>query len=271
MRIIRPNKDLSTYLRILVNKFASKDLWQLPQSSKAECLLCRADFKRVSNPASDMLCQGCWQDLPWNTEACATCALPMPQTVDECAACLTNQAHYSQTHYSKTHYSHMHCPLRYEFPADVLIKNYKYRSMRYYLPLLEDIIKATIIVNTPLLEQLDAVIAVPQDPKRAKERPYHVASKLAQTISKLSGLPLLTGKLIKIKSSPAQASLDKAQRLSNLRRCFEIKGDIPERILLVDDVVTTGATAETLASLLRDNGAEHIEVWALARTPSPKH
>lgn len=261
MRIIRPNKDLSTYLRILVNKFASKDLWQLPLRSKAECLLCRADFKRVSNPASDMLCQGCWQDLPWNTEACTTCALPMPQTVDECADCLTNQ----------TYYSHIHCPLRYEFPADVLIKNYKYRSMRYYLPLLEDIIKATLFANTPLLERLDAVIGVPQDPKRAKERPYHVASKLAQSISNISGLPLLTDRLIKIKSSPAQASLEKAQRLSNLRRCFEIRGEIPQRILLIDDVVTTGATAETLASLLRDNGADQIEVWALARTPSPKY
>lgn len=261
MRIIRPDKDLSTYLRILVNRFANQSFWHLPPSNKGLCLLCRANFERSSNAASAMLCSACWQDLPWNTEACASCAVPIEQGLVECASCLKDNHHYH----------HIACPLRYEFPADVIIKNYKYRSMRYYFPLLKDIINASLLANTDLLERLDALIAVPQDPRRAKERPYHVATKIAKSVSKLSGLPLLTDSLIKTKSSPAQAKLAKSQRLRNLRSCFELRGEIPERLLLIDDVVTTGATVETLAKLLQDHGAKHVEVWALARTPVPTY
>jgi len=68
---------------------------------------------------------------------------------------------------------------------------------------------------------------------------------------------------------PPQTGLGRAERLKNLQQAFKIRGTPPPRVAIVDDVVTTGATAEHLAAVLKAAGAEPVLVWALARTPLP--
>jgi ComF family protein len=108
------------------------------------------------------------------------------------------------------------------------------------------------------------VIPTPLHRRRALERGFNQAEILAQIIAKQFNLPLNSKVLRRRKNIKHQASLDRAGRLKNIQGCFQIKN--PElirgrKILLIDDVITTGATLNEQAELLKQNGAEKI--WAL--------
>lgn len=86
-----------------------------------------------------------------------------------------------------------------------------------------------------------------------------MAKRLNLSYRKVAGKRVRTSK---------QQTLSRRERLSNLRKAFRLRTDVTDKyIVLVDDVVTTGATAETLARLLKKHGARRVDVWALARTP----
>jgi predicted amidophosphoribosyltransferase len=85
---------------------------------------------------------------------------------------------------------------------------------------------------------------------------------------------LRTDILLKPNPNKQQATLSKKQRIHNLNECFQINPkvrDLPRRVALFDDVVTTGATIEAAANLLKKKGVEYVAVWSLARTAKPKN
>ncbi len=119
-----------------------------------------------------------------------------------------------------------------------------------------------------LFEGLDYIVPVPLHRKREKQRGFNQAELLGCGLSDLSGLPLLTGVLIKIRNTPAQVSLEAAERETNLRKAFLVKkGEKIDgrKILLVDDVITTGSTLRECAARLRQAGAGEIRALTLAR------
>lgn len=118
--------------------------------------------------------------------------------------------------------------------------------------------------------QADAVCYVPISPKRLQERGFNQAAELAAVLAKQHQLPLL--ELFCAKNADQhQVGADAATRRRQLRRQFSLstQTQLPTRLLLVDDVITTGATLRQLCLLLRKAGVQHIEVCTLLITPAP--
>jgi ComF family protein len=112
----------------------------------------------------------------------------------------------------------------------------------------------------------DAVVAVPSDASHTRARGFAPASWLARAVSRTSGLPLISGLVLRKPGHPPQRGLDGADRRLNASRAFELG---PSRVpgytlLLVDDVVTTGATLGRVASLLREAGASEVLACVVA-------
>ena len=108
--------------------------------------------------------------------------------------------------------------------------------------------------------------------KRQRERGYNQAAMLARWLGKSLTLSVADDVIQRVLETPAQQGLDAAQRHKNLRNAFALttaKAVRGRSIALIDDVLTTGATAEALASLLKRAGALRVDVYCLARTPRP--
>ena len=119
--------------------------------------------------------------------------------------------------------------------------------------------------------QVDFVVPVPLAPSRERQRGYNQARLLAAEVARRLDLPLDTGVLIRLRDTPPQTSLPRARRLQNVRGAFRALRKLSgARILLVDDVTTTGATIEAAARALRRRGAVWVGALALARTPEER-
>jgi ComF family protein len=117
----------------------------------------------------------------------------------------------------------------------------------------------------PLAGTIDCVVGVPLHPRRLRERGFDQAGMLAAIVAMRLGVPREIGTLVRARDTPAQAGLDARGRGHNVRGCFsgQWRGE-RTRVLLVDDVRTTGATLAEAARTLLDTGATQVEVRALA-------
>lgn len=116
------------------------------------------------------------------------------------------------------------------------------------------------------LSGMDGVVPVPLSIKRLRERGFNQSLLFARVISREKKFPLLMDILFKKKETPPQTRLSGKERLLNLRNAFKVKGDIRGlRLLLVDDVMTTGATVTECSKQLMKAGAKEVIVLALAR------
>jgi competence protein ComFC len=148
-----------------------------------------------------------------------------------------------------------------------LILQFKYGSERLLAAplaaLLIERLKTSGIIN-----QIDIIIPVPLHVKRLKTRGFNQAELVAQYISRAYKTPFSVDNLIRIKDITPQAALPRQARLTNPQNAFALKKPAEIRkknILLIDDVLTTGATAQEIARVLREAGANHIYVAVLAR------
>ena len=151
----------------------------------------------------------------------------------------------------------------YVYPINGLIKSFKYSGKRYLAEVFASKLKTLYLSE---FETADAIVFVPMTEERLEERGYNQAELLANELSSLIGIPVLPNALKKTRETPRQANLTKAERRSNLQKSFtayasEIKG---KSLLLVDDVLTTGATADIIAGLLKKKGATKVTVYTVA-------
>ncbi len=115
----------------------------------------------------------------------------------------------------------------------------------------------------------DAIIPVPLHERRLREREYNQALLLADYIARRLRVPVSYDNLIRTRETAAQTELSRAERLKNLRRAFTVERPdevAGKRLLVVDDVFTTGTTANECAKALRKAGSAEVEVVTLART-----
>jgi competence protein ComFC len=116
------------------------------------------------------------------------------------------------------------------------------------------------------IPETDGIIAVPLSKRGLKDRGFNQSLLLARTISKATKTPMRMDVLFKKKETPPQIGLSSKERLSNLKDSFEIRENVKNlRLLLVDDVITTGATVTECAKELLRAGAKEVTVIALAR------
>jgi len=115
----------------------------------------------------------------------------------------------------------------------------------------------------------DRVVPVPLHPRRLRARGFNPSLELARAVGRAVGAPVDPVALLRVRDTPSQTGLDAAARRRNLRGAIRAPRPVPERVWLVDDVLTTGATAREAARALRRAGAARVVAVAAARTPLP--
>ncbi|WP_028238161.1 ComF family protein [Stutzerimonas azotifigens] len=226
--------------------------------NEQSCLLCDGPAEVGAS-----LCTGCESELPWLTGQCAVCALPLPTSGLVCGACLKRPPAFER----------VEAPWRFAFPVDTLIHRFKHQA-RWPLGRLMAECQARHLAHAfdEGLPVPQALLPVPLATRRLRQRGFNQAGLLADWLSKALGIPVRPGLLRRVQDTPAQQGLDARARRRNLRGAFALAegADVyGQHLALVDDVVTTGATAEALARLLRRAGAARVDVYCLARTPRP--
>ena len=222
------------------------------------CLLCDEPAE-----AEMPICVACEAEMPWLGEHCQTCALPLATAGLTCEGCLLEPPAYEQ----------VAVPWRYDFPVDSLITRFKHNAKWPFGHLLADVLSQYLQHRFDEdLPRPDALLPVPLAAKRLRQRGFNQAAMLARWLSRQLDLPCEENVVRRIQDTSAQQDLDAKARKRNLRNAFALTTDAHVKgrhLALVDDVLTTGATAQALARLLMNAGAARVDVYCLARTPKP--
>jgi predicted amidophosphoribosyltransferase len=125
-----------------------------------------------------------------------------------------------------------------------------------------------------LLGQADALLPVPLHWRRLWARRFNQSATLARAISDIAGVPVLHGALKRVRATPQQVGLSKTERADNVQGAFRVLAEekpqvAGRRLVLIDDVLTSGATVDTCARALLRAGAAHVDVLVFARVVAP--
>jgi ComF family protein len=212
-----------------------------------DCLLCAAPS------ADEILCRACAADLPCLPEArCPRCALPTPHG-ETCGRCLAKPPSFDATL----------AAYRYDFPLDKLIQSFKYSQRLALAPYFG---RQLALLGAPLAADADLIVPLPLHRDRLRQRGFNQALELARPLARASGLPLDASHCRRLRNTPAQADLAWRERVKNVRNAFHCTTDFSgKRIILVDDVMTTGASLDECARTLKLHGAAQVSVLVLAR------
>jgi len=207
------------------------------------CFLCRG-------AAPDVLCAACDADLPrLSAPLCPRCALASPGGA-LCGRCLAEPPHYDATV----------AALAYAFPADVLIHALKFRGELALAPLFAGILSQTISRS----ERIDLVVPVPLSAQRLRGRGYNQSAEIARRLAQRAPLELFLCE--RSRDTAAQTDLPWSERQRNVRGAFRCARSISGTVAVVDDVMTTGATLNEIALVLKRAGAGRVVNWVVART-----
>jgi ComF family protein len=148
-----------------------------------------------------------------------------------------------------------------------VIHRYKYVHETWFEPFLAGLLCAAAV---PVLRggRWHGLVPVPLDPVREREREFNQAERLCAHLSRATGIPVLGGVLRRVRATPPQASLGRQDRMRNAVGAFACRsrpGLRGARLVLVDDVLTTGATTSDCARALRQAGVFEVVVWTVAR------
>jgi ComF family protein len=204
------------------------------------------------------LCDNCRRELPANASACRRCALPLAATTSNlCGACLRHPPDFDR----------VVAPWLYGEYLAYLLRRWKFQGDRRLTPLLADLWQQQVTAPPAV----DVVLPVPLHWTRQWRRGYNQSELLARALQRQwPHLVVETTLLRRSRRTRAQSGMNAKQRSSNLREAFTASSRCANlRVAVVDDILTTGATAGEIARTLRRAGAAHIEIWCLARTPSP--
>jgi ComF family protein len=119
-----------------------------------------------------------------------------------------------------------------------------------------------------IYERPDLLIPVPLHPLRLRKRGFNQSVELCHSLGRHYSLPNEWRICRRIKETKAQSELGERERRNNLRNAFQVCAEVKgSHLVLVDDVITTGATVTELSKVLKKAGAKRVDVWAVARTP----
>jgi ComF family protein len=222
------------------------------------CVLCGEEADRARKSVLD-LCAGCANDLPLNRNACPFCAEPLNETTPVnsiCGQCLQRRPRFNAAF----------CPYRYAYPIDHLVRALKFHNRLAYGRVLGELL-ADALSEKRIEPWPDLLIPVPLAKERFRERGFNQAIELGCIIERRLGIPLRPDLVTRVRSTREQTGLDSKARRKNVRGAFQVTSQLAaNRIAILDDVITTGSTANELARTLRRAGAKSVEVWAVART-----
>lgn len=220
------------------------------------CLTCKAV---VSEPGS--LCAPCWSQMTFlEAPLCAACGHPFdvdlgPDAV--CGLCVEDPFPFRRAR----------AVFRYNDASKALILRFKHADRLEGAPAFA---RWMARAGAALLAQSDVIVPVPLHRWRLWSRRYNQAAVLALALGKLCARPVETSVLIRPKRTPSQGHLGRADRARNVRGAFAVPPELSVKIqgktvLLIDDVMTTGATLAACADALKKAGAAHVDALTLGR------
>jgi ComF family protein len=216
------------------------------------CLLCGAKIGVASGAGDVAFCTDCLADLPVLQAAHCPDCLIATERGERCGACLAHAPDFD----------HAHALYRYDFPVNRLIHALKYHA-RFAPARTWGLMLAGETADFPA----DCVLPLPLHPERLAERGYNQALEIARHCAHARRLPLDVDSLQKSRATPPQSSLSLKARQRNLKGAFSCQSDFSGRhLLLIDDVLTTGATANEAARVLKLHGAASVGIAVVART-----
>ena len=227
------------------------------------CPMCAAPAQKYQDKHSSEnklghapFCDDCAAGLPWYASSrCPQCALPSLNG-DYCGICLQHPPAFDQTL----------APFRYAYPLDRLLQQFKYHQQ---LPIGKLLAEAVLPVLPPLLNANipDVMIAMPMHAQRVRQRGFNHALELAKHLQQALKIPLDIEACTRVLDTPSQAGMDMKTRIRNLRGAFATQKQWQgKHVLIVDDVMTTGASMHALAKVLKQAGAGQVSALVFART-----
>lgn len=228
----------------LINNWSKLNHLLFPQF----CILCSSAQKGML-----AICTDCLHELPWHThEHCPQCGLPSTSN-HICGHCLSSPPAFDVTQ----------ALFRYEYPLDAMLQRYKYGHQLTMAETFGELMANSILASA----RPDVIIPMPLHPQRLQERGFNQAVEIGRVVAKRLQLPLDIQSCTRIKLAPPQVSLPLKERVKNMRNAFACHTNLDGlRIALLDDVMTTGASLNALASVVKAAGAAYVECWTVART-----
>ncbi|MDD4617340.1 MAG: ComF family protein [Alphaproteobacteria bacterium] len=220
------------------------------------CLVCEEPVGQA-----DTICPACWKKLPFIAPPfCARCGMPFDFPVEEetlCGACLLEPPAFETTRTA----------LLYDDESKKVILGFKHGDRTHLAKALAAWMHRA---GSDILANADALIPVPLHRSRLFKRRYNQSALLAQNVGKLAQKPALVDALCRIRATPNQGHLKRKERKANVKGAFMVsekrKALIADKTLvLIDDVMTTGATVDECAKVLLKAGAKTVRVLTLAR------
>ena len=222
------------------------------------CQLCG---EQHATAREGFVCRRCWTQVRFiRPPFCERCGLPYPGDLTapfECTNCREMELHFSSA--------------RSAVVARGIVREaihrYKYQRALWFEPFLADLLIRE--AKPALCEQhWDFIVPVPLHSVKRREREFNQAERLANHLSAATRIPLNTGLLRRVSPTMTQTKLARPQRAENMRGAFAVRPGLRldgERVVLVDDVFTTGATTSACAKALHQAGAGDVCVWTVAR------
>lgn len=217
----------------------------------------------------EIRCIVCGRDIIEGTYICPECTLEYNDggICERCGRAMNNAADYCETCKSRASYFETgRSPLRYEDGAKLLIHRYKFGGEKFLSRALASLMYMTAIHNRL---HCDCIVPVPISAQRKKERGFDQVMEIAKFLSKDTGKPIVP-LLIKIKDTPASFTETRAEREKRIKGSIAINRNFDvrhKRIMLVDDIYTTGTTAQECSRLILKAGADSVAVLAASSVP----
>ena len=211
--------------------------------------------------SGESICDGCKAIMPYNSKAiCGHCGRATPFAVEYCDYCKDKQ----------TYVDLARSVYEYEYPLNLLVRRLKYGGERF---LAGEFAKEMQSLYFRSIGYADGIVFVPMTEVRKRERGYNQSEEIAKALSKLVEVPIIYDVLIKTKETDSQVGLERRERLKNVKGSISVRNRAlikNKRIMIVDDVMTTGATLEVLAEKLKDAGASEVVAITVASVTSKK-
>ncbi|MCB1938488.1 MAG: ComF family protein [Rhodocyclaceae bacterium] len=201
------------------------------------------------------MCTPCRGELPAATPGCPRCAVPGTAGV-LCGHCQRRLPAFDWVVAGFT----------YAFPVDQLIQRLKYAHDFAVAQAF-----SRVLIDRIERPAVDLLVPVPLHRSRLRERGFNQAVEIARPVARAWGRPLALSEVQRVRPTVAQAGLSRKVRRANLRAAFGCTRALDGlRVLMVDDVMTTGATLDALARCLKQHGAAEVGALVVARTPPPR-
>ena len=231
-------------------------LMDLVYPSNIYCISCN---KAIFEHETYSLCENCREELLWiNEKVCICCgkALQNGYESTKCLDCLSIEHQFSKGYSCVT----------YGLKEKEILYNLKYNKKGYLSYKLSEIMGDRLSIENL---NADLIVAVPMNKKKKIKRGYNQAELLAKRLSKLSSIPCSDDILIRDKETEVMNQLSRDARRENMKNAFSVDNDKVEsirnkRVLIVDDIFTTGSTADECAKTLFENGASDVQIITFA-------